>query len=61
MTLIVFGFDKDPDIYARGIARSDWKLEARLDSRGYGWQINDLHGGRSRHMSLDAAVEILRS
>jgi hypothetical protein len=60
MTLISFGYDQNPEIYARGLARADWSLAAYEDSRGLGWQIVDpRHLGRSQHMSQQAAEAIL--
>ena len=60
MTLISFGYDQNPEFYARGLARSDWSLAAYEDSRGFGWQVIFDHlGHRSRHMSREAAVDIL--
>jgi len=59
MNLIRFGYDKNPEIHARGYARSDWSLMAYEDSRGFGWQVKDLRGNRSRHMSLAQAIDVL--
>lgn len=60
MTLLSFGYDQNPEIYARGLARPDWSLVAYEDSRGFGWQIVDpIHLGRSQHMSRQTAEAIL--
>ena len=59
MNLIRFGYDKNPKIHARGYARSDWSLSAWEDSRGFGWQVRDLRGNRTSHMSLAQAIDIL--
>ena len=59
MNLIRFGYDKNPEIHARGYARSDWSLSAWEDSRGFGWQVRDLRGNRTSHMSLAQAIDIL--
>jgi hypothetical protein len=60
MTLISFGYDQNPDYYARGLARDDSSLAAYGDSRGLGWQIVDLkYLGRSDYMSRQAAIDIL--
>ena len=59
MNLIRFGYDKNPEIHARGYARSDWSLSAWEDSRGFGWQVVTLRGDRSRHMSLAQAIDAL--
>jgi len=59
MRLIRFGYDKDPAIQARGYAREDWSLSAWEDSRGFGWQVRDLRGNRSSHMTLAQAIDIL--
>lgn len=60
MTLIPFGYDQNPEFYARGLARDDSSLAAYEDSRGFGWQIVDLkYLGRSEHMSRQAAIDIL--
>ena len=58
--LIEFGFDKDEEQHERGIRRPDsWSLYATLDTRGFGWQLRDLHGWRSRHMTKDEAIAAL--
>lgn len=55
--LIEFGFDQDEEIYQCGIRRPDgWSLYATLDTRGFGWQLRDLHGWISRHMTKDEAI-----
>ena len=59
MNLIRFGYDKNPEIHARGYARSDWSLSAWEDSRGFGWQVRDLRGNRTSHMSLAQAIDVL--
>ena len=59
MNLIRFGYDKNPKIHARGYARSDWSLMAYEDSRGLGWQVRDLRGNRTSHMSLAQAIDVL--
>lgn len=57
--LIEFGFDKG-EHHERGIRRSDgWGLYATLDTRGFGWQLRDLHGWISRHMTKDEAIAAL--
>jgi hypothetical protein len=57
--LIEFGFDHDGN-YQRGIRRPDgWSLYATLDTRGFGWQLRDLHGWISRHMTKDEAIAAL--
>ena len=45
--LITFGYDKDPFVHQRGIARPDWSLSA-LDytAHGGGWRMCDLRGNR---------------
>lgn len=57
--LIKFGYDKDPLVHQRGYARQDWSLKALEDPRGFGWQIVDKYGNRSRHMPLPDAVNRL--
>ena len=59
MNLIRFGYDKNPEIHARGYARPDWSLSAWEDSRGFGWQVKDLRGNRTSHMSLAQAIDVL--
>jgi hypothetical protein len=59
MELIQFGYDQDPAYHARGIARPDWSLWAQEDSRGFGWQLTDIYGGRSRHMNKEDAIAAL--
>ena len=59
MNLIRFGYDKNPEIHARGYARPDWSLSAWEDSRGFGWQVKDLRGNRTSHMSLARAIDVL--
>jgi hypothetical protein len=57
--IIRFGYDKDPEVWQRGYAREDWSLTALEDSRGFGWQVNDRYGNRSRHMGLAEAITYL--
>ena len=59
MNLIRFGYDKNPKLHARGYARPDWSLSAWEDSRGFGWQVRDLRGNRTPHMSLARAIDAL--
>lgn len=59
MQLIRFGYDQEAGVYQRGYARPDWSLKALEDSRGYGWQVVDRHGSRSRHMPKDEAMQRL--
>ena len=59
MNLIRFGYDKQAGVHARGYARSDWSLMAYEDSRGFGWQVKDLRGNRTSHMSLAQAIDVL--
>jgi hypothetical protein len=59
MNLIRFGYDKNPKLHARGYARPDWSLSAWEDSRGLGWQVRDLRGNRTSHMSLAQAIDVL--
>ena len=61
MKLIQYGYDKAPGIHERGMARPDWSLRAIEDSRGLGWQVIDLRGNRSPHLSKDAAIAALLS
>jgi len=61
MTLIQFGYDKDPEIWQRGYARPDWSLTALEDSRGNGWKICDRFGNRSPYMSKEDALAVLRA
>jgi hypothetical protein len=61
MNLIQFGYDKDPEIWQRGYARSDWSLKALKDSRGNGWQICDCYGNRSGYMTKDDALAALQT
>lgn len=59
MNLIRFGYEKDPAIHARGYARPDWSLSAWEDDRGFGWQVRDLRGNRTSHMTLAQAIDVL--
>ena len=60
MNLIQFGYDKDPEIWQRGYARSDWSLTALEDPRGYGWEICDIYGNCSGYMTKDDALAALQ-
>lgn len=55
MAIIAFGYDK-PAGHERGYAREDWSLKAAEDPRGFGWQLIDRHGNRSRHVSKEEAL-----
>ena len=47
MKLITFGYDKNPSVYQRGIARSDWSMKALdLTLYGLGWRMCDLRGNQ---------------
>lgn len=60
MQLIRFGYDKNPEVHARGWAKPDWSFPmAYEDPRGFGWQIVCRYGSRSLHMTEEEAKAIL--
>jgi hypothetical protein len=56
MKLIEYGYDKEHEVWERGIARPDWTLRAIEDPRGHGWQISCLRGARTEYLTREQAI-----